>query len=63
MVKLNVRDDRMTEKRLYRLYYKENKKTIAWFSDYEDMDYLMEWIDGDEDKTGYEEYELIKVIE
>jgi hypothetical protein len=53
----------MSEKRLYRLYYKENKQTIAWFNDYEDMSYLMDWIDGGEDKTGYEEYELQKVIE
>lgn len=53
----------MTKKRLYRLYYKENKKTIAWFNDYEDMNFLMEWIDGGEDKTGYEEYELQEVVE
>ena len=53
----------MTKKRLYRLYNKENKKTIAWLKDYDDMNYLMEWLDSEEDKTGYEVYELIKVIE
>lgn len=50
-------------KKVYRLYYKENRETIAWFNDSRGMFYLMEWIDGDEDKTGYEEYELRKVIE
>ena len=53
----------MSEKRLYRLYDKENKRTIGWFKDYDDMNYLMEWLDGGEDTTGYEVYELIKVIE
>lgn len=50
-------------KRLYRLYDKENKKTIGWFNDYDDMNYLMEWLDGEENRTGYEVYELIKVID
>lgn len=50
-------------KQLYRLYYIENKKTIAWFKDYRDMYHLMTWIDGEENITGYEVYELSKVIE
>lgn len=53
----------MTEKRLYRLYYKENKETIAWFNGYKLLLSIMEWIDGGEDKTGYEEYELQEVVE
>ena len=27
-----------------------------------DLDYLMEWIDGGEDRTGYEVYELIEEV-
>ena len=50
-------------KKLYRLYNKETKETIGWFKDYQDMDFLMEWYDAGGKITGYEEYELQKVIE
>lgn len=53
----------MTEKRLYKLFDKETNKTIGWFIDYEDMNFLMEWYDGGKNRTSYEVYELIEVIE
>ena len=49
----------MTEK-LYKLISKETGCTIGWFTDFEDMDHLADWIDVD---TQYEVWILEEVIE
>ena len=50
----------MTEKYLYKLVSKETGCTIGWFTDFQDMNYLDEWLDVE---TKCEVYKLVDVIE
>ena len=46
-------------KKLWRVINKENNKTMAWFTDSEDLHYLTEWYQDSEIEYKVEEYELI----
>lgn len=46
-------------KTIYRVANKETNKTIAWFTDSQDMFYLSEWYEGSEIKLKTEKYELV----
>ena len=49
----------MSEKKLYKMFNKETGKTIAWFTDSDELFHITEWYEGSSIEYGVEVFKLI----